>query len=58
MWQVFAFMAQDRIRDRMAEAQRARLARIDEEWVPAPRRAPAGGEARTVAPRARHAVRT
>jgi hypothetical protein len=33
MWQVQALVAQDRIREQMAEADRARLIAIDQEWA-------------------------
>jgi hypothetical protein len=33
MWQVQALLAQDRIREQMAEADRARLVAIDQEWA-------------------------
>ena len=35
MWQLQALLAQDRIREQLDEARRARLLRVDQEWAAA-----------------------
>jgi hypothetical protein len=33
MWQLHALLAQDRIREQLDEARRARMLRVDQEWA-------------------------